>query len=71
MNEPQGTLDNVWGGVRVDPEVVELLLLLPAEEADALERAAKQRELTAGQLLRRLIRGFLDPGLPGRRGEKG
>jgi hypothetical protein len=48
--------------------MAELVLLLPAAEADALERAAKQRDLTPGQLLRRLVRDFLDPGLPPRRG---
>jgi hypothetical protein len=70
MSEPQATLADGRGVRQVDPEVVELLLLLPAEEAHTLEEAARQRDLTAGQLLRRLIRDFLDPGLPRRRGGK-
>jgi hypothetical protein len=56
------------GGTReVDREMAELLVLVPAAEAAALERAAKQFNLTTGQLVRRLIRDFLDPGLPPRR----
>ena len=56
------------GVLRLDGEMAELVLLLPAEEAEALEGAACRRGLTSGQLLRRLIRNFLDPGLPRRRG---
>jgi hypothetical protein len=39
----------------VDNEVVELSLLLPRWQAAALEQAAHDRGLTAGQMLRRLI----------------
>jgi hypothetical protein len=39
--------------------VVELPLLLPADELPALERAASRQGLTTAQLLRRLIRNFL------------
>lgn len=39
----------------IDAEVVELALLLPRWQAAALENAAHQRGLTAGQMLRRLI----------------
>ncbi len=39
----------------VDKEVVELALLLPRWQAVALENAAHQRGLTAGQMLRKLI----------------
>jgi hypothetical protein len=38
-----------------DAEVVELALLLPRWQAAALEDAAHQRGLTAGQMLRKLI----------------
>ena len=41
-------------------EVVEVHLLLPARQASALEAAAHQQGLTTGQLIRRLVRGFLD-----------
>jgi hypothetical protein len=44
--------------------MAELVVLLPAEEAAALERAAKQHDLTTGQLVRRLVRDFLAPALP-------
>jgi hypothetical protein len=57
------------GGVReLDREMTELLLLLPAPEVVALEQAARRHELTLGQLVRRLIRDFLDPGIPLHRG---
>jgi hypothetical protein len=57
------------GGVReLDREMTELLFLLPAPEAAALEQAARRHELTLGQLLRRLIRDYLDPGIPVHRG---
>ena len=56
------------GVIRLDPEMAELVLLLSAEEAEALERAAQKRDLSTGQLLRRIIRDYLDPGLPPRRG---
>ena len=39
----------------IDREVVELALLLPRWQAVALENAAHQRGLTAGQMLRKLI----------------
>ena len=39
----------------LDHEVVELALLLPRWQAEALERAAHARGLTAGQLLRKVI----------------
>lgn len=40
---------------RPDPEVVELLLLLPRWQALALESAAQARGMTTGQILRRVI----------------
>jgi hypothetical protein len=39
----------------LDAEVVELALLLPRWQAEALEEAAYKRGLTAGQMLRKLI----------------
>jgi len=39
----------------LDNEVVELALLLPRWQAEALEDAAHARGLTAGQLLRKLV----------------
>lgn len=45
-----------------DPGVVELQLLLPSGEAVGLETAAHERGLTAAQLIRRLLRGFLNRG---------
>ncbi len=40
---------------RLDQEVVELALLLPRWQADALEDAAHSRGMTTGQMLRRVI----------------
>jgi len=39
----------------LDDQVVELALLLPRSQAEALEEAAHARGLTAGQMLRKLI----------------
>lgn len=39
----------------IDSEVVELALLLPRWQAAALEEAAHQRGITAGQMLRKMI----------------
>jgi hypothetical protein len=39
----------------IDNEVVELALLLPRWQAEALEDAAHQRGLTTGQMLRKMI----------------
>jgi hypothetical protein len=43
---------------RSDQELVELALVLPRWQVDALAVAARGRGLTAGQLLRRLISGY-------------
>jgi hypothetical protein len=40
---------------RIDQEVVEMALLLPRWQADALEDAARSRGMTTGQMLRRVI----------------
>ena len=39
----------------VDAEVVELALLLPRWQVMALESAARKRNMTTGQMLRRLL----------------
>jgi hypothetical protein len=41
-----------------DHELVELVLVLPRWQVDALATAARRRGLTAGQVLRRLIGGY-------------
>lgn len=43
---------------RLDGEMVELALLLPSWQADALELAAQDQGVTAGQMIRHLIRDF-------------
>ena len=45
-------------GCRFEPEVLELSLLLPQWQVEALESAARGRGLTAGQLIRRLIGNY-------------
>jgi hypothetical protein len=53
-----------------DEEVVEVGLLLPAHQLNAFEAAARRQGLTAAQMLRRLLSGFLgeadkrEPGCP-------
>jgi hypothetical protein len=47
--------------MQFDAEMVELALLLPRWQAVALETAAKQRGLGAGQLLRRMIAAAVSP----------
>jgi hypothetical protein len=39
----------------LEPEMVEITLLLPRQQAEALQIVAKQRGMSAGQLLRRMI----------------
>ena len=54
------------GPARSDHEVVELQLLLPRWQAAALEAAARQRGMTSGQILRRVIADlFADAPRPG------
>jgi hypothetical protein len=48
---------------RLDQGLVEVALLVPQWQVDALELAARGRGLTAGQMLRRLI-GSYCAGLP-------
>lgn len=50
------TLDSlVLSTPRLDADVVEMPLLLPRWQADALEDAARRRGMTTGQMLRRVI----------------
>jgi len=50
------------GRGRSDGRVVEISLLLPGCQATALENLARQRGLTAGQVVRQLIRDFCAEG---------
>jgi hypothetical protein len=50
---------------RTDHEVVELSLLLPRWQADALESAARDRGMTTGQMLRRVIADLFSDASPG------
>lgn len=50
----------------VDNEIVELALLVPRWQAEALEEAAHDRGISTGQMLRRMIgnglKGLTSPG---------
>jgi hypothetical protein len=46
---------------RSDQEVVELHLLLPRSQAQAIEEAARARGMTTGQILRRVIADLFVP----------
>jgi hypothetical protein len=50
--------------IRLDGEMMEMLLLLPNRQAAALERVARAQGLTSGQLTRRLIAAYLEKVLP-------
>src|SRR4051794_20185638 len=50
------------GSLPGDGEVSELSLLLPAEQLAALERAARQADLTVAHLVHSLVQGFLGQG---------
>ena len=43
-----------------EEDVVEIPLLLPNWQAEALENAAHQQGLTAGEMIRHLLQEFLD-----------
>jgi hypothetical protein len=53
---PAATADN--------DELVELALVLPRWQVEALAAAARGRGLTAGQAIRRLIRGYCADNAP-------
>ncbi len=55
------------GFVPFEDEVTELTVLLPGQQALHLEQAAHERGLTAAQMIRALIRDFLQCGGPRRR----
>ena len=44
----------------LDSNVVEMSLLLPIWQAEALEQAADHQGMSAGQMLREVIRDFFD-----------
>jgi hypothetical protein len=44
---------------RIDTDMVELSLLVPQGQLAELERLAEEQGLTLGQVLRRLIKAFL------------
>lgn len=46
--------------VLLNEEITDLSLFLPARQAEELEERASWRGLTAGQLIRLLIRDYLD-----------
>ena len=46
-------------GAPTQADVIELSLLLPGCQLEALENAARDRGLTIGQMIRRLIGAFL------------
>jgi hypothetical protein len=51
-------LSGAAGPARPDDDLVELALVLPRWQVEALAVAARRRGLTAGQVLRRLVGGF-------------
>lgn len=55
-----GTAGGAEGSGSPEQEMLELVFHLPARQAFALERAARRQGRTAGQVLRRLVREFLD-----------
>jgi len=56
---PSTFAPSMTSAIRPDPEVVELPLLLPRWQAEELEHAARERGMTTGQMLRRVIRELL------------
>jgi hypothetical protein len=55
----RGVARSLDGPFRFDEEMTELAVLLPGWQASELEQAAQAKGLTAGQLVRGLIRDFL------------
>ena len=56
---PESVLSAGGDSLPPDGGVIELTLLLPSAQVTALERAARRKSLTLGQMVRRLIRDFL------------
>ena len=59
-DSPTGT-HSYGDPTRSDHEVVELQLLLPRWQVDALEEAANQQGMTTGQMIRRVISNLFRP----------
>lgn len=59
--EPVGLAGPAADAYRTDNEVVELQLLLPLWQAEAVEAAARRRGMTTGQMLRRVIADLFPP----------
>ena len=51
--------DDVGAGTEAE-EILEVPLLLPGWQVTALERAAHNRGLTAGEMVRQVLRDFID-----------
>ncbi len=70
LSSPEASQGAAGGPHFGDEEVVEVGLLLPARQLSAFEAAARRQGLTAAQMLRRLLSGFLgeaekrEPGRP-------
>jgi hypothetical protein len=45
-------------GARSDSDPIELMVFLPPEQVATLEEAARDRGLTVGQMIRRLVSDF-------------
>jgi hypothetical protein len=60
MNVPDLSRLNGLPSPEGPPDVAEISLLLPGWQLSALESAARERGLTSGQLVRRLLRDFID-----------
>jgi len=56
----QAQANGTYAGSRPDEMVVEAMLVLSGTQLRRLEQAALRRGLTAGQMLRMLVRDFLE-----------
>lgn len=59
--EPVGLAVPTGEVVRSDRDVIELQLLLPLWQVEAVEAAARRRGMTTGQMLRRVIADLFPP----------
>ncbi|MFO0848810.1 MAG: hypothetical protein U0871_09695 [Gemmataceae bacterium] len=59
--EPVGLAAPPAAVARSDQDVIELQLLLPLWQAEAVEAAARRRGMTTGQMLRRVIADLFPP----------
>jgi hypothetical protein len=61
MNEHMGNLSGYDSGTALaDRDVVEIPLLLPSWQVEALASAAQDRGVTAGEMMRNLLTDFID-----------